>query len=62
MDIANVATAFEGDGALQQSTSRDRRHDKEASLGKCRHRVKTHLTDGNARLEEASALARWDGS
>jgi hypothetical protein len=52
----------EGDRALQQSKTRDRHHDKEASLGKRRHRVKTHLTDDDARLEEASILARRDGS
>jgi hypothetical protein len=38
--------------------SRDRHHDKEANRGRHRHRVKTHLTDSNARLEEASILAR----
>jgi hypothetical protein len=41
--------------------SRDRRHDKEESPGKHQHRGETHLTDGDARLEEASILVRWDG-
>jgi hypothetical protein len=55
-----MTTACEGDGALHQSKSRDRRHNKEASPSKHWHRVKTHLTNGDARLEEASILARWD--
>jgi hypothetical protein len=60
MTIANAAIAFKGDRALHQSTSRDWHHDKEASPGKHRHRVKTHLTNGNARLKKATILARWD--
>jgi hypothetical protein len=38
--------------------SRDRRHDKEESPGKHQHRGETHLTDGDARLEEASILVQ----
>jgi hypothetical protein len=55
---SSTTTACEGDGALHQSKGRNRRHNKEASPGKCWHKVKTHLTDGNAGLEEASVLAR----
>jgi hypothetical protein len=45
MTIIDVATASEK-GVVNQSTSRDQRHDEEASPGKRRHRVKTHLTNG----------------
>jgi hypothetical protein len=51
-----MATACEGDNALRQSTSKSRRHDKEASPGERRHGVNTHLASGEARLEEASIL------
>jgi hypothetical protein len=51
-----MTTACEGGGALHQSKSRDRA-DKEAIPGKRRHRLKTHLADGDAQLEEASILA-----
>jgi hypothetical protein len=60
--IIDATTTFEGDGALPQSASRDRRHDKEASPGKRQHGVKTHLTDGNARLAETSSGNRDEGS
>jgi hypothetical protein len=56
-----MATVHEGDRALQQSKSKDRRHDKEASPGKHQHGVNTHLTKGDAQLEEASILAQQDG-
>jgi hypothetical protein len=52
-----TATACEGDGALHQSKRRDRCHDKEASLGKYRCRVKMHLADRDAQLEEAFIIA-----
>jgi hypothetical protein len=53
----SMATACKGDEALHQSTSKSWHHDKEASLGERRHGVKTHLTGGEARLEEAFILA-----
>jgi hypothetical protein len=53
-----MATAFVGAGALQQSTSRHQRHNKEANRGRRLHKVKTHLTDGDARLEEVFVLAQ----
>jgi hypothetical protein len=58
---SSTTTASEGHGALPQSRSREWRHDKEASPDKHWHRVKTHVTDGDARWEEASVLARRDG-
>jgi hypothetical protein len=50
-------TTEEGDKILRQSASRSRRHDKEASPHKRRHRVKAHLADSDARLEEAPVPA-----
>jgi hypothetical protein len=41
-----------GTEALNQSTSKGRCHDEEASLDKCWHRV-THLAGDEAQLEEA---------
>jgi hypothetical protein len=59
---SSTTTACEGDETLRQSTSKSQHHDKEASPGERRHRVKADLTSGEAQLEEASALPRWDGN
>jgi hypothetical protein len=48
-------------GALSQSVGKDQHHDKGARLGKRRRGVRTHHTNGDAWLEEASILARRDG-
>jgi hypothetical protein len=58
----STGSACKGDEALCQSISKSRHHDKEASPGKRRHRVKTYLAGGEARLEEASILAQRDGN
>jgi hypothetical protein len=55
---SSTVTVCEGDEALHQSTSKIRCHNKEASPGKRLHRVKTHLADDDARLEEVSVPAR----
>jgi hypothetical protein len=51
-----AATACEGDEVLRQLTSRNRCDNKEASPSKHRHRLKTYLANGEARLEEASII------
>jgi hypothetical protein len=45
-------------GALNQSVGRDQHHDEGSSLGKQRRKVRTHLSNGDAQLDETSALAR----
>jgi hypothetical protein len=51
-----MVTAVEEDEALRQSIDKSRHHDKEASLGKCRHRVKAHLADDDAHLEKEASV------
>jgi hypothetical protein len=49
--ITGTATASKR-GALNQSVGRDPRH------GEQQHKVRTHLNNGDAQLEETSTLAR----
>jgi hypothetical protein len=53
---SSMVTACEGDEALRQSTSKSKRHNKEGSPGKYRHRVKTHLADDDAWLEKDGSV------
>jgi hypothetical protein len=62
MPCSSIATAYEGDRALHQSTSRSGCHDREASPGKRQCRVNSHLASRDARLGEASIPVWWDGS
>jgi hypothetical protein len=58
---SSTINADKGGEALCQSISKCRRHDQEASPGKHRHRMKTHLASDDAWLEEAPIIVRWVG-
>jgi hypothetical protein len=60
MTITDTATTSKR-GALNQSVGRDQRHHKGASPGKQQRKVRTHLNNGDAWLEETFTLARQDG-
>jgi hypothetical protein len=56
---SSVIATEEGTKALHQSTSKGRHHGRELSPDECPHRM-THLAGGEAQLEEAPDIGRWD--